>query len=358
MDTAIPVEPLRWAGDRLVILDQSQLPQREVYLELSDPEEVALAIEEMRVRGGPLIGLTAAFGLALAALNAPDCPDRFREAILRAADRLRRTRPTAVNLFWALDRMLALAHGLEPPEARTALVAEAGRLLAEDRAATLRIARFGADLLPEGATVLTHCNTGTLATGGIGTALGVIYGAWWQGKIRRVLVDETRPQLQGARLTAWELSRAGVPFVLITDSMAGYFFSRGEVDAVVVGADRIAASGDVANKVGTYTLAVLARHHGVPFYVAAPLSTVDLNTPSGADIPIEHRRPEEVLFVGSCRVAPEGVEVANPAFDVTPAGLVTAIITDVGVLRPPYPESLALAVRAAGGTPRPTTDRR
>lgn len=358
MDTVIPVEPLRWAGDRLVILDQSQLPQREVYLELNDPEEVARAIEEMRVRGAPLIGLTAAFGLALAAFKAPERPDEFRDALTRAADRLRRTRPTAVNLFWALDRMLALADGLAPPEARTALVAEAERLLAEDRAATLRIARFGADLLPDGATVLTHCNTGALATGGIGTALGVIYEAWARGKVRRVLVDETRPQLQGARLTAWELKKAGVPFVLMADSTAGYFFGRGEVDCVVVGADRVAANGDVANKVGTYSLAVLARYHGVPFYVAAPLSTVDLRTASGADIPIEHRRPEEVLFVGSCRVAPEGVEVANPAFDVTPAGLITAIVTDAGVLRPPYAESLALAVRGGESTPCPTTDRR
>ncbi len=358
MTRTIPAEPLRWAGDRLIVLDQTQLPEQEVYLELTDPEAVARAIEQMQVRGAPLIGLTAAFGLVLAALNGPEHPDLFREALVRAADRLRRTRPTAVNLFRALDRMLALAGGLDPPGARAALLAEAERLLAEDRQATVRIARFGAGLLPAGATVLTHCNTGALATGGIGTALGVIYEGWARGKIRRVLVSETRPQLQGARLTAWELKKAGVPFVLITDSMAGYFFSRGEVDAVLVGADRIAASGDVANKVGTYGLAVLARHHGVPFYVAAPLSTVDLNTPSGADIPIEHRRPEEVLFVGSCRVAPEAVEVANPAFDVTPAELVTAIITDAGVLRPPYPESLALAVQKTDGTRQPTNGRR
>lgn len=358
MAATIPIEPLRWAGDRLVVLDQTQLPEREAYIDLTDPEAVARAIEEMRVRGAPLIGLTAAFGLVLAALKAPDRPEAFREALFRAAERLRRTRPTAVNLFWAVDRMLALADGLAPAEARRALLAEAERLLAEDRAATVRLARFGATLVPAGATVLTHCNTGALATGGIGTALGVIYEAWAQGKIRRVLVDETRPQLQGARLTAWELKKVGVPFVLITDSMAGYFFSRDGVDCVLVGADRIAASGDVANKVGTYTLAVLAARHRVPFYVAAPLSTVDLGTPSGAEIPIEHRRPEEVLYVGGCRVAPEGVEVANPAFDVTPADLVTAIVTEAGILRPPYPESLALAVHGSGGTRPTTTDRR
>ncbi|MER3449157.1 MAG: S-methyl-5-thioribose-1-phosphate isomerase [Chloroflexota bacterium] len=343
----VPVTPLRWAGDRLVILDQTRLPEEEVYLELAEPEAVAQAIERMQVRGAPLIGLAAAFGLVLAALKAPPDPAAFRTSLWQAAQRLRRTRPTAVNLFWALDRMLALAEGLGPSAAAQALLAEAQRLLAEDREASLRLSRFGADLVSAGATVLTHCNTGALATAGIGTALGIIYEAWAQGKVRRVLVDETRPRLQGARLTAWELKKAGVPFVLITDSMAGYFFSRGEVDCVVVGADRIAANGDVANKVGTYGLAVLARHHGVPFYVAAPLSTVDLNTPSGDLIPIEHRSPAEVLYVGECRVAPEGVVVANPAFDVTPAELVTAIVTEAGVLRPPYSESLALAAKSA-----------
>lgn len=351
----VPVTPLRWAGDRLVILDQTRLPEAEVYLELADPEAVAQAIERMQVRGAPLIGLAAAFGLVLAALKAPPEPAAFRASLRQAADRLRRTRPTAVNLFWALDRMLALAEGLSPQAAKNALLAEAERLLEGDREASLRLSRFGADLLPAGATVLTHCNTGALATAGIGTALGVIYEAWAQGKLRRVLVDETRPRLQGARLTAWELKKAGVPFVLIADAAAGYFFGRGEVDCVVVGADRVAANGDVANKVGTYGLAVLARHHGVPFYVAAPLSTVDLNTPSGDRIPIEQRSPAEVLHVGQCRVAPEGVEAANPAFDVTPAQLVTAIITEAGVLRPPYSESLALAVRAAEISKPPTS---
>ena len=348
MDTVIPVEPLRWAGDRLLILDQSQLPQREVYLELNDPEEVARAIEEMRVRGAPLIGLTAAFGLALAAFKAPDRPDEFRDALTRAADRLRRTRPTAVNLFWALDRMLALADGLAPPEARTALVAEAERLLAEDRAATLRIARFGADLLPDGATVLTHCNTGALATGGIGTALGVIYEAWARGKIRRVLVDETRPQLQGARLTAWELGRAGIPVTVLPDSAAAALLREGRVHLVQVGADRIAANGDVANKVGTYGLAVLARHHAVPFYVAAPLSTVDLAAPSGAAIPIEERDPDEVRRGFGRLTAPPAAPVYAPAFDVTPAELVSAIVTDRGVLRPPYGPALRRAVADDG----------
>ncbi len=354
----VPVTPLRWAGDRLIILDQTRLPEEEIYVELTDPEAVARAIEGMQVRGAPLIGLTAAFGLVLAALKAPAEPGEFRATLLGAADRLRRTRPTAVNLFWALDRMLALAEGLGPREAKVALQAEAERLLAEDREASLRLSRFGAELVPAGAAVLTHCNTGALASAGIGTALGVIYEAWARGKIRRVLVDETRPRLQGARLTAWELKKAGVPFVLITDSMAGWFLGRGEVDCIVVGADRIAANGDVANKVGTYSLAVLARHHGVPFYVAAPLSTVDLGTPSGAEIPIEHRDPEEVLYVGACRVAPEGVEAANPAFDVTPAELVTAIVTEAGVLRPPYRESLALAGRAGGISGPPTSPER
>ena len=278
----------------------------------------------MVVRGAPAIGVSAAFGMALASISGAD--PQAAAAVLKAA------RPTAVNLAWAVDRMLRY-RGDDP-------VGEANRILEEDIAANRAIGRFGAELLGADVTLLTHCNAGALATGGYGTALGVVRAAVESGRKVAVFADETRPYLQGARLTAWELQRDGIDVTLITDSMAGHFFQEGKFDAVVVGADRIAANGDVANKIGTYTVAVLANAHAVPFYVAAPLSTIDIACPTGASIPIEERSAAEVVEVSGARVAPEGIRVRHPAFDVTPARLVTAIITERGVLRAPYAESL------------------
>ncbi len=347
------VRPIRWEGGHLVLLDQTRLPAEEVYVELSEPEGVARAIERMVVRGAPAIGVAAAYGVVLAARRAAGGPPgRFRAAVEAALERLSRTRPTAVNLFWALNRMRAALErtaGRGPAEAAAALEAEARAMEAEDVEANRRMGRFGAELLPDPCTVLTHCNAGALATAGYGTALGVIRAAVEAGKRIHVFVDETRPFLQGARLTAWELRREGIPCTLITDNMAGYRMKLGGVDAVVVGADRITRNGDVANKIGTYTLSVLAREHGIPFYVVAPLSTVDFSLASVDAIPIEERDPAEVTCCGGRPVVPEGVAVWNPAFDVTPAANVTAIVTDRGVARPPFGESLA--VLAGGGAP-------
>ena len=322
----MPVEPIRWRGDALELLDQRLLPTETKTVACRDAHEVAVAIRDMVVRGAPAIGVSAAFGVALAALRGDD--------VRAAAEELRAARPTAVNLMWAIDRMLAVhARGGD-------LVREAQAIFDEDVAACRRIGRFGAELLGAQATVLTHCNAGALATAGYGTALGVIRAAVEGGKKIAVFADETRPYLQGARLTAWELHQEGIDVTLITDSMAGHFFQQGTFDAVVVGADRIAANGDAANKIGTYTVAVLANAHGVPFYVAAPVSTIDPNCPNGAAIPIEERSAAEVTQIGGTRVAPEGVAVRHPAFDVTPARLITAIITDRGVLRAPYEEAI------------------
>jgi len=333
---------VEWTGEAVRLLDQRRLPAEEIYHAYADPEAVAEAIERMVVRGAPAIGVTAAYGVALAARGwAGATAAEFRSAMESVFERFARTRPTAVNLFWALDRMRRVIQGApDPARAAEALEAEARAIEAEDLEACRTMGRFGAELLPDPATVLTHCNAGALATAGYGTALGVIRAAAEAGKRVRVLADETRPFLQGARLTAWELRKDGIPVTLITDSMAGYRMRLGGVDAVVVGADRITRCGDVANKIGTYTLAVLAREHGVPFYVAAPLSTIDFELSSGDEIPIEERDPAEVTHCGGTRVAPEGVEVWNPAFDVTPARLVTAIVTERGVARPPYAESL------------------
>ena len=316
------VEPIRWRGDALELLDQRRLPHETVYVTCRTAHEVADAIRNMIVRGAPAIGVSAAFGMALANQRGDDL--RF------AAIELRDARPTAVNLAWAVERMLR-ASG-DPKEAEA--------IFREDLEANHRIGRFGADLLGQTATVLTHCNAGALATAGYGTALGVIRAAVEQGKHIAVFADETRPYLQGARLTAWELQQDGIDVTLITDNMAGHFFQQRRFNAVVVGADRIAANGDAANKIGTYTLAVLANAHGVPFYVAAPISTVDIATADGSAIPIEERSASEVTDIGGWRIAPAGVAVRHPAFDVTPARLITAIITDRGVLRPPYDESL------------------
>jgi methylthioribose-1-phosphate isomerase len=287
---------------------------------------VADAIRRLAVRGAPAIGLAAAYGLALEALHDP-------AGVREAADLLRATRPTAVNLGWALDRALE-AFALDPTP--QALVDHAEALAAAQLDQDLRIGEHGAALLESGARVLTHCNTGPLATGGAGTAGAVIACAWRSGRLAQVWVDETRPLLQGARLTAWELGRAGIPYEIVPDSAAGALLSRGMVDAVLVGADRIAANGDVANKIGTYAVAALARRHGVPFYVAAPLSTIDPDTPDGAAIPIEKRSPDEVTSLRGVRIAPAAAEALNLAFDVTTNDLVTGIVTEVGVLRPPY----------------------
>jgi len=318
------VTPLRWQDDTLFLLDQRLLPGREEWVPCRSASAVAEAIRTMVVRGAPAIGVSAAFGMAMASLQGED--------LAAAADELKRARPTAVNLAWAVDRMLA--HEGDP-------VAEAQRILDEDVEANRRMGQHGAALLGQSSTVLTHCNAGALATGGYGTALGVIRAAIENGKHVAVFADETRPYLQGARLTAWELQRDGIDVTLITDNMAGHFFQQGQFDAVIVGADRIAANGDTANKIGTYTVAVLANAHGIPFYVAAPLSTIDPRCPSGAEIPIEERSASEVTDILGTRMAPEGVNARHPAFDVTPVRLITAIITERGVLRAPYEQSIA-----------------
>jgi len=321
------VEPIRWTDNTLHLLDQRLLPRDVVWVECRDAHSVAVAIRDMIVRGAPAIGVAAAFGIAMA------------DDVEAAAEELRAARPTAVNLGWAVDRMLK-AH-----KRRANLVAEAESMFTEDVEANKRIGRFGAELLGNEATVLTHCNAGALATAGYGTALGVVRAAVEGGKRIAVFADETRPYLQGARLTAWELQQDGIDVTLITDNMSGHFFQKKTFDAVVVGADRIAANGDTANKIGTYTVAVLANAHGVPFYIAAPVSTIDANCPSGESIPIEERSAAEVTSIGGTQIAPEGIHVRHPAFDVTPARLITAIITDRGVLWPPFEESIRNTLR-------------
>jgi len=325
------ISPIRWRDDGLELLDQTLLPAEEVWLRCETVESVCEAIRRLAVRGAPAIGVAAAYGLAVEARRGADVA-RLREA----ADLLARARPTAVNLAWAVGRMSGrFGDGSDE------ILAEAHAIRDEDEAACRRIGALGAPLLPHGATVLTHCNAGALATAGYGTALGVVRAAIEAGNPVSVLAGETRPFLQGARLTAWELQRDGIPVTILTDGMAGWLMARGEVGCVVVGADRIAANGDVANKIGTYGLAVLAAHHHIPFYVAAPWSTVDLATPTGDAIPIEERAAEEVTHFAGQRIAPSGVPARYPAFDVTPAALVTAIVTERGVARAPYPEALA-----------------
>jgi methylthioribose-1-phosphate isomerase len=344
---AEPFRPLYRDGRVLRLLDQRLLPGAEVWLSLERAPEIALAIRDMAVRGAPAIGVAAAYGAAFSLRSGASTGVEERFATSRRL--LASTRPTAVNLFGALERMQrrfdAAASGSDADAIEQALVSEADAIAAEDIAACRRIGRFGADLLAGERAVLTHCNAGALATAGYGTALGVIRAAVEAGKPIRVLASETRPFLQGARLTAWELSRDGIPVELITDSMAGHFLSRGAVEAVVVGADRIASNGDVANKIGTYSLAVLARENGIPFYVAAPTTTIDLACPDGAAIPIEERSAAEVLTFAGHSIAPAGVGARHVAFDVTPSRYVTAIVTDQGICRPPYRESLARAAR-------------
>jgi methylthioribose-1-phosphate isomerase len=326
----------------LRLLDQTRLPHEEVYLELTSYREVVSAITEMKVRGAPAIGVAGAYGIALGALGLQaGSKEEFRTKLKEVILAIAGTRPTARNLFMAIERMQRVADvNTDPERTIAALVSEAVSIHAEEAEASRKMARFGAELIEDGFTVLTHCNTGPLAAPGYGTALGVIKYAWEQGKKLRVFADESRPRLQGARLTAWELKQANIPFTLITDSMAGYFISRGEIDCAIVGADRIAANGDAANKIGTYTVAVLAKEHGIPFYIAAPTTTVDLKIASGKEIPIEERDPAEVTRIDGVNIAPDSTIAANPAFDVTPHRYITAIITERGIIKEPYVEGL------------------
>jgi methylthioribose-1-phosphate isomerase len=333
--SATSIQPIRWEDASVVLLDQTRLPQEETYLKCDRVDQIAEAICSLRVRGAPLIGIAAAYGLALAA-HAGDGSVEAR--VGRAAGTLRATRPTARNLFWAIDRMVARA---EAGGTADELLREARAIHEEDTETCRAIGDHGAPLIPRGATVLTICNAGSLATGGIGTSLAIIRRAFASGNPLKVMALETRPLLQGARLTMWELEKDGIPATLITDGMAAIAMRKGLVELVMTGADRIACNGDTANKIGTYSLAVLAKHHGLPFYVAAPMSTVDFSLATGADIPIEERSPEEVRGFAGALSAPAGARVWNPAFDVTPAELITAIVTENGVLKPPYEQALA-----------------
>jgi methylthioribose-1-phosphate isomerase len=340
---------LRWRDSAVELLDQTLLPGEERYLLLDEVESLAQAIERLAVRGAPAIGCAAALGVALGAVrsSAGDPAELLRDLRTTTIPRLARTRPTAVNLFWALDRMdgvaeaLAASEGADVASVRAGLIAEAQLIVASDVEICRAIGRVGVAIVPKGANILTHCNAGALATAGYGTALGVVRAAAAAGLGISVLADETRPLLQGARLTAWELQRDRIPVRVCTDSMSASMMLRGRVDLVIVGADRIAANGDVANKIGTYGVAVLAHAHQIPFYVAAPLSTIDRNLAHGDEIPIEVRHRDEVARIGGHSVLPDGVEVEQPAFDVTPARLVTGIITERGLVRAPYPEGIA-----------------
>lgn len=340
------IKTVEWTKDGVSMLDQRLLPTEEKYLMLRSYDEVAEAIKKMVVRGAPAIGVSAAMGIALGASQSVGTSVAdLADDLDYICDVMGKTRPTAVNLFWAIERMRATfekAKSLnDVDEIKKILVAEAQKIFNEDIEANRAIGRFGAELIADGATVLTHCNAGALATAGdYGTALGVIRGARDAGKRVAVIADETRPFLQGLRLTAWELAKDNIPVTVITDNMAGHVMKGGKVDAVVVGADRIAANGDTANKIGTYMVAVLAKEHGIPFYVAAPLTTLDLTLTSGEEIPIEERDPMEVTHIKEYQLAPNGINVHNPAFDVTPNSLIAAIITDKGVVRAPYVESL------------------
>ena len=336
------IKPIEWLGNSVRILDQTRLPQEEVYLELDDYRSIASAIKEMRIRGAPAIGVAGAYAIALGALKVESATrDEFLDKLRDIIHTVTTTRPTTHNLFRAVERMQKVAEAsIDAAQIKVALVAEAVKIHAEEAEATDKLSRFGADLIKDGFTVLTHCNTGPLATTGYGTALGIIIRATEQGRKVKVLATETRPLLQGARLTTWELKQAGIPVTLITDSMAGYFMSRGEVNCVVVGADRIAANGDTANKIGTYALAVLAKENNIPFYVAAPTTTIDPTLASGDEITIEQRSAEEVTHVQGVSIAPEGIDAANPAFDITPQRYITAIITERGIIKEPYREGI------------------
>ena len=344
-DSKYKVKTIEWQGDEVVMIDQRVLPLKEEYIRHTAWQEVGDSIKTMVIRGAPAIGVATAMGMALAAMQSKAATqEELKRDLDEAARGLFATRPTAYNLGWALEQMASIYN--EPggvDEIRARMKARSQEILDEDVAMCIAMGEHAAPLFSEGARILTHCNAGALATAGYGTALGVIRSVFKRDPTIHVYADETRPFLQGARLTAWELKQEGIPCSLITDSMSGFFFKAGEIDAVVVGSDRIAGNGDVANKIGTYTVSVLAREHGVPFYVAAPTSTVDLSLTDGSQIPIEERDPGEVTHCGSSQIAPSGIGVRNPAFDVTPHANVTAIITEMGVHREPYGESLAEA---------------
>lgn len=349
----IAMHSIRWTNKSLILLNQTLLPEKIEYIECKDWHRVAEAIKRLEVRGAPAIGAAAAFGIVLGAYEAINKPETFFKDITAIANSLKQTRPTAVNLFWAIDRMLSTLQkhltqsGLQ--NILSVLEHEAITIADEDRNVNGRISQYGAELFSAPVSILTHCNAGALATVALGTALGIIRQAWEQGKISGVFADETRPLLQGARLTAWELMQEGIPVTLITDNMAGWVMKNKMIQAVIVGADRIALNGDVANKIGTYSLAVLAKEHAVPFYVAAPLSTFDFSILSGSDIPIEERHESEITTIGTNRIAPLDVKVYNPAFDVTPNELISAIITEYGILRAPYTQAIAKLKLYKGG---------
>ncbi len=348
------IKTVEWTDEGVRLIDQTKLPTEEVYVTCSTVDEVAKAIKTMIVRGAPAIGVTAAMGIALGVRDSDaDHVAELRREFDEICETLGETRPTAVNLFWAIRRMqekFAALSELPVPQIKQAMIAEAQRIYVEDLAMNEAIARHGAALLPASGAVLTHCNAGALATaGGYGTALGVIRGAIESGKKLSVYADETRPFLQGARLTAWELMKDNIPTTVISDNMAGYMMAQGKIGAVVVGADRICANGDFANKIGTYTVAVLAKEHDIPFYVAAPFSSIDMEMPDGSKVPIEQRASREVTHVGEKQLTPTGVKIETPAFDVTPAKFVTAIVTERGVARAPFSESLKRQFESAAG---------
>jgi methylthioribose-1-phosphate isomerase len=334
-------ETIEWLDGKLRILDQSKLPWEQIFANLDNYHDVILAIKEMRVRGAPVIGVAAAYGIALGSADIKTAnKNEFLAQLSQVMQAFAASRPTAVNLFQAISRMKKAAGGNSVTEIKNSLINEAKQIHQEEVTATKKLSQLGAEFIKDGFTVLTHCNAGSLATAGYGTALGVIKAAKEQGKKVSVFVTETRPLLQGARLTTWELMQEGILVTLITDFMAGYFMQQKKLDCVIVGADRIVANGDVANKIGTYTLAVLAKEGKIPFYVAAPTSTIDLSLSSGDKIPIEERSPEEVTHIQGVPIVPEGIRAANPAFDVTPHGYITAIITEKGIIREPYTERL------------------
>ena len=338
------IQTLEWTDSGVRFIDQTKLPTEETYVTCKTYEQVADVIRNMVVRGAPAIGVAAAMGVALGVKNSKaESVAELKQDFDKICEAIGQTRPTAVNLFWAIRRMrdkFELLRVRPVPQIKQALIDEAVRMHAEDIAANQAMGRFGATLMPESGGVLTHCNAGALATCGYGTALGVIRAAVEQGKKIHVFADETRPFLQGSRLTAWELMKDGIPTTVISDNMAGAMMRQGKIGAIVVGADRIAANGDVANKIGTYTVAILAKEHNIPFYVAAPFSTIDLDTPDGGKIPIEQRNAREVTHIAGKQMTPDGVEIENPAFDVTPAKYVTAIVTERGIARAPYEEAI------------------
>jgi methylthioribose-1-phosphate isomerase len=343
------MKPIEWLDNKLKIIDQTKLPGSTVFIEITDYLDVVEAIKELKVRGAPAIGVAAGYGIALGAHQIKtENKSTFQNHLDEILKTFAASRPTAVNLFRTIDRMKRVAANIEDPvKIARALTDEAKRIHSDEIEATKRLSKLGAELIKDGFTIMTHCNAGPLATAGHGTALGVIIAAKEQGKQIEVIATETRPLCQGARLTTWELLEEKIPVTLITDSMAGYFLSRGQVNCIIVGADRIAANGDVANKIGTYTLAVLATENKVPFYVAAPTSTIDLSLNSGVEIPIEERDAKEIMNFAGTRIAPHGISIANPAFDVTPNRYITAIITEKGIINQPYENNLSKILEGA-----------